>query len=46
VRQYWSRQGVQADRIKTISYGKERPEAVGSDEGAWARHPRRHHHLQ
>ena len=37
VRQYLVAQGVPADRVKTISYGKERPEAVGSDEGAWAR---------
>ena len=37
VRQYLVAQGVPAERIKTISYGKERPEAVGSDEGAWAR---------
>jgi peptidoglycan-associated lipoprotein len=37
VRQYLVAQGLPADRIKTISYGKERPEAVGSDEGAWAR---------
>ena len=36
-RQYLVAQGVPANRIKTISYGKERPEAVGSDEGAWAR---------
>ena len=37
VRQYLVAQGVPADRIKTTSYGKERPEVVGSDEGAWAR---------
>ena len=37
VRQYLVAQGVPAARLKTISYGKERPEAVGSDEGAWAR---------
>ena len=37
VRQYLVAQGVPAARIKTISYGKERPEVVGSDEGAWAR---------
>ena len=37
VRQYLVAQGLPADRIKTISYGKERPEVVGSDEGAWAR---------
>jgi peptidoglycan-associated lipoprotein len=30
-------QGIPAARIKTISYGKERPEVVGSDEGSWAR---------
>lgn len=32
--------GVASSRIKTISYGKERPAVVGSDEGAWA-HNRR-----
>ena len=37
VRQFLVAQGLPADRIKTISYGKERPEVVGSDEGAWAR---------
>ena len=36
-RQYLVAQGVPAQRIKTISYGKERPEVVGSDEGSWAR---------
>ena len=37
VRQYLVAQGIPAERVKTISYGKERPEVVGSDEGAWAR---------
>lgn len=37
VKQYLISQGVPAARVKTISYGKERPEVVGSDEGAWAR---------
>ena len=37
VKQYLVAQGVPAQRINTISYGKERPEVVGSDEGAWAR---------
>src|SRR6478752_9430884 len=37
VRQYLVAQGIPANRIKTISYGKERPEVVGSDEGSWAR---------
>jgi len=37
VKQYLIAQGVPAQRINTISYGKERPEVVGSDEGSWAR---------
>ncbi len=37
VKQYLVAQGLPAGRINTISYGKERPEVVGSDEGAWAR---------
>jgi len=37
VKQYLVSQGVPAARIQTISYGKERPEVTGSDEGAWAR---------
>jgi peptidoglycan-associated lipoprotein len=28
--------GVDANRIQTISYGKERPSVLGSDEAAWA----------
>lgn len=32
--------GVSADRINTISYGKERPVALGSDEQSWARNRR------
>jgi peptidoglycan-associated lipoprotein len=32
--------GVAAERITTISYGKERPDATGSDEEAWARNRR------
>ncbi len=32
--------GVDPSRISTISYGKERPDAVGSDEGSWARNRR------
>jgi peptidoglycan-associated lipoprotein len=32
--------GVDASRISTISYGKERPDAIGSDEGSWARNRR------
>ena len=32
--------GVAANRIATVSYGKERPVAMGSDESAWARNRR------
>lgn len=32
--------GVGADRITTVSYGKERPVALGSNEQAWARNRR------
>ena len=39
-RQYLVAQGLPASRIKTISYGKERPDPVGSDEAAWARNRR------
>ena len=33
---YLVSQGIAADRIRTISYGKERPTALGSNEAAWA----------
>jgi peptidoglycan-associated lipoprotein len=32
--------GVEASRIESVSYGKERPEAVGSSEDAWAQNRR------
>ena len=32
--------GVDPSRITTISYGKERPAALGSDEQAWAQNRR------
>lgn len=32
--------GVDASRISVISYGKERPDSVGSDEGSWSRNRR------
>jgi len=32
--------GIDARRIKTISYGKEKPAVVGSDEAAWAQNRR------
>jgi peptidoglycan-associated lipoprotein len=39
-RQYLIAQGIPASRIKTVRYGKERPDPVGSDEAAWARNRR------
>ncbi|MBK0399350.1 peptidoglycan-associated lipoprotein Pal [Limibaculum sp. M0105] len=33
-------QGVQADRLRTVSYGKERPVALCSDESCWAQNRR------
>jgi peptidoglycan-associated lipoprotein len=37
---YLASQGISAARITTISYGKERPAATGSDESAWAQNRR------
>lgn len=33
-------QGISSSRISTISYGKERPAVVGSDESAWSQNRR------
>ena len=40
VKQFLVAQGVNANRIKTISYGKERPLCVTSDETCWAKNRR------
>lgn len=37
---YLVNQGIAANRIRTISYGKERPAVPGSDEAAWAQNRR------
>ncbi len=42
VRSYLVERGVSAGRIDTISYGKERPIAAGSNEEAWARNRNGH----
>ena len=34
--------GVEAGRVKTVSYGKERPFATGHDEDSWAKNRRGH----
>lgn len=33
-------QGIDASRLNTVSYGKERPVALGSDEASWAKNRR------
>jgi peptidoglycan-associated lipoprotein len=40
VKNYLVADGVPAGRIKTISYGKERPAVVGDNEAAWAQNRR------
>lgn len=42
VRDYLETLGVDASRLATISYGKERPFAEGHDEAAWAENRRDH----
>lgn len=37
---YLVARGIAANRINTISYGKERPAALGSDEASWAQNRR------
>lgn len=37
---YLSSRGIDASRMTVISWGKERPEALGSDESAWAQNRR------
>ena len=34
--------GVSADRLKPVSYGKERPQCTESNEGCWQRNRRAH----
>ena len=41
-RDYLASLGVAADRLRTVSYGKERPLDPGSGEEAWARNRRAH----
>jgi peptidoglycan-associated lipoprotein len=40
VKNYLISLGISSDRISTISYGKERPAVVGSNDGAWAQNRR------
>ena len=40
VRDYLVAKGINAARVRTVSYGKERPAVSGSDEAAWAKNRR------
>ena len=40
VKNYLISLGISSDRVSTISYGKERPAVVGSNDGAWAQNRR------
>jgi peptidoglycan-associated lipoprotein len=46
LRDYLVISGITADRISTISYGKERPFVVGHDENAWKMNRRGHFAVQ
>ena len=41
-KKYFINLGVDASRMKTISYGEERPLDPGSNEDAWAKNRRAH----
>ena len=41
-RQYLVEIGLAADRLRTVSYGKEFPFAAGHDEAAWSQNRRAH----
>ena len=40
VKNYLIGLGISPDRVSTVSYGKERPAVVGSNDGAWAQNRR------
>lgn len=40
VRSFLVAQGVSSERLRTVSYGKDRPAALGADERAWAQNRR------
>jgi len=45
VKRYLAPQGIASSRIRTTSYGEEKPVASGHDEGAWARNRRAEVHV-
>ena len=40
VKEYLVSRGVSADRVETVSYGKERPAVLGSNDSAWSQNRR------
>jgi peptidoglycan-associated lipoprotein len=42
VREYLVEAGIARGRVRTISFGEERPFATGADEGAWSQNRRAH----
>ncbi|MDR1511611.1 MAG: peptidoglycan-associated lipoprotein Pal [Endomicrobium sp.] len=40
VKEYYTRLGIVPNRIATISYGKEKPADIGSNESAWSKNRR------
>ena len=40
VKEYLLSRGISANRVQTISYGKERPAVLGSNESAWQQNRR------
>lgn len=40
IKEFLVASGLQADRIKTVSYGKERPAVIGSNDGAYSQNRR------
>lgn len=40
VRDFLIAQGIGSDRLRTVSYGKERPQTAGADEASWAQNRR------
>jgi peptidoglycan-associated lipoprotein len=40
VQEFMNSLGVEGGRVKTISYGKEHPEVLGSDEASWSKNRR------
>ena len=40
VKNYLTQMGISSSQVSTISYGKERPAVIGSNEGAWSQNRR------